>query len=260
MRQMRKVITIDEALCNGCGQCVPACQEGAIQVIDGKARLVADKYCDGLGACLGDCPTGALKVVEREAEAFDEKAVAAHLAAAMTGPAPKAPSAAPGCPSAQLRSFTPSGPERHGACAASAPSALKHWPVQIRLVPPTAPFLAGADLLVAADCVPVAYGGLHQEFLKDKVVMMGCPKFDDLDEYEERFRRVFTANDINSVTVMVMEVPCCQGLPVVVQRAMEQASKNVPLEIVVIGIQGGILARRSGPVSGSSMVSSAANT
>ena len=245
MKQMRKVIEIDEALCNGCGQCVPACEEGAIQVIDGKAKLVADKYCDGLGACLGDCPTGALKVIEREADTFDEEAVAAHLATMKAAPPADAPSAPRGCPSAQLRSLNPANPDAQDA-ADPTPSALKHWPVQIRLVPPTAPFLEGADLLVAADCVPVAYAGFHRDFLRDKVVMVGCPKFDDLEMYEERFRDIFAANDVNSVTAMVMEVPCCQGLPVAVQRAMQKAGKNVPLEIVVVGVQGDILARRPG--------------
>lgn len=240
MKHVRKVIEINEELCDGCGQCVPACEEGAIQIIDGKARLVADKYCDGLGACLGECPTGALTVVEREAELFDEEAVAAHLEEVRPARLPC------GCPSAEVKSFGPAGaPDADPAPSydAPAPSSLSHWPVQIRLIPPTAPFLQGADLVVAADCVPVAYPRFHQDFLKGKVVMVGCPKFDDLQAYEQRFTDVFAANDIKGVTVVVMEVPCCQGLPIVVKKAMQAAGKSFPLEVVVVALQGEIQKR-----------------
>jgi Fe-S-cluster-containing hydrogenase component 2 len=255
MPKTRKIIEIDEKLCNGCGQCVPSCAEGAIQIIDGKARLVAEKYCDGLGACLGDCPTGALTVVEREADEFDEAAVEEHLKA-NAAPVPAAPSGCPsaqmksfsqggapaGCPSAQLKSLSPGTPPA-APCAAPATSALGHWPVQIRLVPPSAPFLQGADLLVAADCVPVACGTFHQDFLQGRVVMVGCPKFDDMALYEQRFTDIFAANDVKSVTIMVMEVPCCQSLPVVVRRAIAIAGKAVPTEIVRVSLQGEILDR-----------------
>jgi len=234
MTATRKIIEIDEELCNGCGECVPSCEEGAIQLVDGKAKLIAERYCDGLGACLGECPTGALRIVEREADEFDEAAVEAHLAE-MKGAAPA------GCPGAQARqlraqqaSATPGAP-----CA----SALTHWPVQIRLVPPTAPYLKGADLLVAADCVPVAYGGFHQELLPGKVVLIGCPKFDDPQQATDKFADIFATAKIKSVTVAVMQVPCCQGLPMFVQQCMRQACKDVPAEIVVVSLEGELLDR-----------------
>jgi len=232
MKVKRKIIEIDEELCNGCGDCVPSCEEGAIQVIDGKARLVAEKYCDGLGACLGDCPTGALEVVEREVDAFDEEAVEAHLAEARAAPS--------GCPGAQLKRLQPSG-----AVPMQGASALTHWPVQIRLVPPEAPFLKGADLLVAADCVPVAYANFHSEFLEGKVVMVGCPKFDDAELYVERFTDIFRTAGVKSVTVVVMQVPCCQGLPMMVEKGMSQAGKDVPMEKVVVSLDGQVLSREA---------------
>lgn len=234
----RKIIEIDEELCNGCGDCVPSCAEGAIQIINGKAKLVADKYCDGLGECLGDCPTGALKVVEREAEDFSEEAVAEHIKAQKSAPAPHAG----GCPSAMMRSFATNN-DAPSTEASQEPtnSELTHWPVQIRLISPMAPFLENADLLVTADCVPIAFRRYHGDFLKGKVVMMGCPKFDDIEMYQERFEQIFAAQPINSVTVLVMEVPCCQGLPIIVQNAMEKAGKNIPLAKVVVSLQGEIL-------------------
>ncbi len=245
MRQLREVIEIDENLCDGCGQCVPACDEGAIEVIDGKARLVADTYCDGLGACLGECPAGALRIVERQAEAFDEEAVAAHLEASQPAESTLLPC---GCPSMAL------SPAPAASCGCDADghgdgpvhSSLTHWPVQIRLVPPTAPFLQGAHLLVAANCVPVAYPRFQQDLLRGKVVLLGCPKFDDVDLYEQRFAEIFAANDIVGVTVAVMEVPCCQGLPLIVQNAMRKANKDIPMDLVTVGLQGEILQEHSG--------------
>ncbi|MGD0275254.1 MAG: 4Fe-4S binding protein [Syntrophales bacterium] len=212
MKIKRKLIRIDEVKCTGCGLCVPSCAEGAIQIVDGKARLVAEKYCDGLGACLGECPEGALSIREEEADEFDPEAVDERCQQANL-PAVQSPSS----------------------------SALSHWPVQIRLVPPTAPFLRGADLLVVADCTPVAYPRFHEDFLFGKVVLVGCPKFDDTQAYVERFTRIFQENDIKSVTVLVMDVPCCQGLPVIVQKGLELSGKNVPLKKVTISRQGIIL-------------------
>jgi len=239
MKINRKIIEIDEELCDGCGQCVPSCAEGALKVINGKARLVSDVYCDGLGACLGECPTGALRVVEREADDFDEEAVEQYLRSATL---------ACGCPSTQIQSFIPS----ESCMDANRPvmqdnsfSALSHWPVQIRLVPHTAPFLKGADLLVAADCTPVAYPNFHRDFLNGKVVMVGCPKFDDVQEYIQKFADIFSTANINSVTVLVMEVPCCQGLPMIVKKGMELAGKKIPVEKIVIGSKGNILSRDS---------------
>jgi len=247
MKHVRKVIEIDEALCNGCGECVPACHEGAIQIVDGKAKLVAETYCDGLGDCLGECPTGALKIVEREADDFDETAVAQHIERLHAAQPPPVPSA---CPGAALRSLgsAPPGAASPATDSAPTPSALSHWPVQIRLVPPTAPFLEGADLLVAADCVPVACPDFHQDFLRGKVVLLGCPKFDDVALYEQRFEDIFRANEVNSVTVVVMQVPCCQGLPILVEKAMARAGRRVPIEIVVVGLEGNVLDRRKNAV------------
>jgi ferredoxin len=246
MKALRKIIEIDEGLCSGCGECVPACAEGAIQIIDGKARLVADRYCDGLGACLGECPTGALKVIEREADTFDEEAAERHVKTKEQKEKAAAPPMACGCPSTQVQCFE-SPPLRHEDnepdTQASAASALSHWPVQIRLVPPTAPFLKGAHLLVAADCTPVAYPRFHRDFLQGKVVMVGCPKFDDAQAYIQRFAAIFKTADIKSVTVVVMEVPCCQGLPVIVKKGMELAGKSIPLEQITISRRGEVLER-----------------
>jgi Fe-S-cluster-containing hydrogenase component 2 len=246
MSVIRKIIEIDEELCNGCGQCVPECAEGAIQVIDGKARLVKDRYCDGLGACLGECPTGALTIVEREADEFDEEAVEEHLGVRMQDAKKAEPTLACGCPSTQVQSFkvTPSHHEDHRPDTHdSFASNLSHWPVQIRLVPPTAPFLKGAHLLVAADCTPVAYPHFHRDFLRGKAVMVGCPKFDNAQEYVQKFADIFKTADIKGITVVVMEVPCCQGLPVIIKKAMELAGKEIPLDQVIISTRGKILER-----------------
>jgi len=245
MKVTRKIIEIDDEHCDGCGQCVPACAEGAIQVIDGKARLVAEKYCDGLGACLGECPTGALSIVEREVEEFDEEAVEEYLSSKGQKESPEEATLPCGCPSAQIQSFAPPAsceeanePVIHQKSPVSARS---HWPVQIRLVPPTAPFLKGADLLVAADCTPVAYPNFHQDFLKGRIVMVGCPKFDDVQAYIQKFAEIFTTAEIKSITVVVIDVPCCEGLPVIVEKAMERASKKIPMEKVVISERGEVL-------------------
>lgn len=241
MKVTRKIIEIDDELCDGCGQCVPACAEGAIQVIDGKARLLKERYCDGLGACLGDCPQGALRVVEREAEEFDEEAVEAHLEGLDSDPRASDIPMACGCPSSQVQAFEPA--VASDARSGPTPSALCQWPVQIQLVPPTAPFLKGADLLVAADCTPFAYADFHRDFVQGKVVLVGCPKFDDVEEYVARFTEIFRSADIRSVTVVVMEVPCCASLPVLLEKAMEKAEKRVPMERVVLSTRGHILKR-----------------
>ncbi len=247
MNTTRKIIRIDEETCDGCGLCVTACAEGAIRIIDGKARLVSDRYCDGLGACLGECPRGALEIVEREAEAFDEHAALEHMnREKAVEPEPLAC----GCPGTHLQTFlrTVSCEEANRPAAAiSASSALGHWPVQIRLVPPTAPFLRGASLLVAADCVPVAYPTFHRDFLDGRVVLIGCPKFDDPGPYVEKFARIFAGNGIRDVTIAVMEVPCCQGLPIIVRKGMEMAGKDVPLKKVVIGTDGTVRGEVSKP-------------
>ena len=243
MKVKRKIIEIDEELCNGCGQCAIACAEGAIKIINGKAKLVSDSFCDGLGACLGECPTDALKILEREAEDFDEKAVEEHLKSEENIPEKTVEKTAFVCPSAQLRSFTAPTPSQETRPSVSFPSALTHWPIQIRLVPPSAPFLRGADLLVTADCTPVAYPNFHNDFLQGKVVMVGCPKFDDAQAYVEKFAEIFKVAGIKSVTVTVMEVPCCQGLPMIVEKGMELSGKKIPLEKVIISARGEVMKR-----------------
>lgn len=244
-KKMRKIIKIDEDLCDGCGLCVPDCAEGSLKIIDGKARLVADKLCDGLGACLGSCPTGALQIIEREADEFDEEAVdeylkneglKSHAAPAKTG----------GCPSAQIhtfaapiQSFAPTT-----ATAAESNSALTHWPVQIRLVPPTAPFLQGADLLIAADCATVAAANFQGDYLKGKKVLMGCPKFDDAELYVGKIAAIITEAHLKSLTILIMEVPCCSAMNVIIDQAVKKSGVQVPVEQITISRQGLELERK----------------
>ncbi|MGD9159301.1 MAG: 4Fe-4S binding protein [Desulfobacteraceae bacterium] len=241
MKINRKIIEIDEELCNGCGQCVPSCAEGALQIIDGKAKLVAEVYCDGLGACLGECPTGALKIVEREAEDFDEKAVEGRLRELEKEDSGTnkvlCPSGTPQILSPGINCKNANEPVNQKTAA----SALSHWPVQIRLVPPNAPFLKGADLLVVADCAALSYAGMHKDFIAGKAVMMGCPKFDNAPEYIQKFTDIFNTADIKSITVPIMDVPCCQGLPVIIQKALERSGKQIPLKKVVISRQGEVI-------------------
>lgn len=253
MKVIRKIIQIDEELCNGCGNCVPSCAEGALEIVDGKARVIADFYCDGLGACLGECPTGALTITERTADEFDEHAVEKLLTEKKKEPEPSKrtvlPMASGGCPSSRMmQSFGPTaagaGSGVPAATGAPAESALNHWPVQIMLVPPTAPFLKGADLLVLADCVPVAFPTLHRDFLKGKVVMLGCPKFDNTEAYIEKFAQIARHSGIRSITAVVMEVPCCAALPVIVKKGLKLAGATIPMEEVVISVRGKILKRR----------------
>jgi NAD-dependent dihydropyrimidine dehydrogenase PreA subunit len=243
MKTIRKIIEIDENLCNGCGECVPNCAEGALQIIDGKARVIAEIYCDGLGACLGHCPQGALNVVEREAEDFDEHAVE-ELLKRHSRKEVQAPPIHAGCPGSRLHTFASpcqesNKPDSHGKAA----SALTHWPVQIRLVPPSAPFLKCAHLLVAADCTAYSYAGFHSDLLVGKALMIGCPKFDDADDYVLKFAEIFKNADIKKVTVAEMEVPCCSKLPIIVRKAMEISGRNIPMEEVIIGIRGEVLKR-----------------
>lgn len=247
MKIMRKIIEIDEERCNGCGNCVTACAEGAIEIIDGVAKVIADKYCDGLGACIGDCPEDALKIIEREADDFDEAAVEELLKQKDTQKK-EGETIARGCPSTAMKTFPMAGGSEPCNCAENAsaqpsggPSALGHWPVQIKLVPAGAPFLKGADLLIAADCVPVAYPSFHADFLKGKAVMIGCPKFDDADAYVEKLAQVFAVSGIKSITSVIMEVPCCSALPMIVKKALEKSGAQIPFEEVVVSARGEIL-------------------
>lgn len=246
MKVKRKIVEINEELCDGCGQCVPSCAEGAIEVVDGKAKLTAEKYCDGLGACLGECPKGALCVVERESDEFDEEAVERHLQSRESKWEPEEAVSYSMCPGARIQSFIPDSraqEAKEASVPTSAGSCLSHWPVQIRLVPSTAPFLKDADLLVVADCVPVAYPDFHEDFMKGKAVMVGCPKFDDVEGYVEKFKEIFKKASIKSVTVLDMEVPCCSALPVIVKKGMDGAGKQISFERIVISTRGEILRR-----------------
>jgi len=249
MKRLRKIIRIDEEKCDGCGRCADACAEGAIRIIGGKARLVSETYCDGLGACLGDCPQGAITIEEREAEEFDAKTVEGHVAAqkpAQPREKPRPPAAAThaqghACPGtlAQMlhpRSATPPGA---GDAAGDGPEPQLHnWPVQIRLVPVQAPYFQGAHLLIAADCVPFAFADFHRRLLSGKVVLIGCPKLDDVEFYREKLAEIFRQNDIRSVEVAHMEVPCCFGLVQLVRFALADAGKEIPLLLTKIGIRG----------------------
>jgi len=242
----RKVVRIDEAKCDGCGECVTSCAEGAIAVIDGKARLVSDIYCDGLGACLGHCPQGAITIEEREAVAFDENETQEHLARlkeAHRAPVPIPMMDTPHqCPGSAMRSF---GRPAAGAVAPTAAGAvaseLNNWPIQLTLVPPAAPYLHGADILLVADCVPFAYPEFHQRFLRNKPVLIGCPKLDQMDAYAKKLTEILRVARPKSLTVVHMEVPCCSGFTRLAQYALHAAESTVPLTDVTIGIRGDVL-------------------
>jgi len=243
MKTMRKIIEINEELCDGCGNCVTSCAEGALRIINGKAKVISEVFCDGLGACLGECPQDALKIIEREAEAFDEKAVEEHMKKEATS-IMQAPSHG-GCPGSRMQMFnTSSCDSMKPATGAAGPSALRHWPVQITLVSPTAPFLKEAHLLVAADCTAFAYPDFHAGLLKGKVLMVGCPKLDDTQAYQNKFVEIFKNAGVKQVTVAEMEVPCCSKLPMIVKKAIEITGANIPMEEVVIGIHGDIKKRK----------------
>jgi len=256
MKALRKIIKIDEELCDGCGECVPDCAEGSLKIIDGKAKLVADKLCDGLGACLGSCPTGALTIIERSADEFDEEAVEEFLAEEKKkAEAPKTMDC--GCASTHIQSFKPmAAASQASPCQAAnipvniggqdtADSALTHWPVQIRLIPPHAPFLQNSDLLVAADCTAVTVRNFQEKYLEGKTVMMGCPKFDDAESYVQRFTEIIETCNLKSLTVLIMEVPCCSAMNVIIKKALEKTEKTVPVEQITISTRGKELERKS---------------
>ena len=247
MKETRKIIRIDEELCDGCGLCVPSCAEGAIQIVDGKAKLVSEVYCDGLGACLGDCPNDALTIEERKAEAFDEEAVEKFLAGQKKSEPEPAPAQKPhgfsGCPGSALRSFAPrpsNSPEPEAQAGSLLPSQLSHWPVQLKLVGPNAPFLKNADLLICADCVPFTVPDFHSRYLQGKTVLVGCPKLDDLEYYRDKLKAIFSEARPASVTVLRMEVPCCGGIVHASLDARDTALPELPVEVHTIGIRGSI--------------------
>lgn len=227
----RRIVRIDREKCNGCGQCVSACHEGAIRLVDGKAELVSDSYCDGLGACLGECPTGAITIEEREAAAFDEAAVARRLQARKRE---AAAACGGGCPGARALQFggRPSSPAAPAGAAAPAASELTQWPVQLRLVPVNAPWWAGADVLLAADCVAVAVPDFHARLLRGRTVALMCPKLDDLSGYVEKLAAILAGNDVRRLTVARMHVPCCGGVVRIAQEAVRQSGKAIPIEVL----------------------------
>jgi NAD-dependent dihydropyrimidine dehydrogenase PreA subunit len=265
----REIVEIDEEKCTGCGECVPACAEGAIQIIHGKARLMADNLCDGLGACLGDCPENAISIVEREADAFDEEAVETHMSALETGtdhhpvtvtavassgggssdysfPSGHSPHGhGGGCPGARVIQLDRPAGSRHDAPEASTgpqPSALRQWPVQLHLVPPTAPYFKKADVLLAADCVAFAVGDFHRTHLKGRSLAIACPKLDQGQEiYLQKLQAMIDEAEINTLTVMIMEVPCCGGLLHLAKEAARIARRKVPVKQMVVGLTGEIL-------------------
>jgi len=275
----REIIKIDEAKCTGCGDCIPNCPEGALQIIDGKARLISDLFCDGLGACIGHCPEGAITVEEREAAPYSERAamenivghgkntIAAHLKhledhgacdyhkeaiaflmergidIPVDEPAPAADKLPCGCAGSAVKDFSEDVvcADDEPAPVASRTSRLGHWPVQINLVPVNAPYLNGADVLIAADCVPFAYPGFHEDFLSGKVLLVGCPKLDDAEFYCDKLAEIFSVNSIHSITCVHMEVPCCFGFKRIIDTALERAGKALPIRDVTIGVRGELL-------------------
>lgn len=225
---IRKIIHIDQEKCNGCGACANACHEGAIGMVNGKAQLLREDYCDGLGDCLPACPVDAIHFVEREAKAYDEAAVLASK---------KQFAAAPGCPGQRMRQLNITPPSPKGP---ASPSQLRQWPCQIRLVPVTAPFFAGADLLLAADCSAYAYGSMHQDFMAGRVTLIGCPKLDPVD-YSEKLGEILRRNEIRSLLLVRMEVPCCGGLELAAKRALQNSGKNIPFQVTILSLDGKIL-------------------
>jgi NAD-dependent dihydropyrimidine dehydrogenase PreA subunit len=232
---LRNIVKIDEEKCDACGQCVDACAEGSIKIVDGKAKLVSEIYCDGLGACIGHCPQDAITIEQREAEEFDEEATKAHLAKEQKAQE-KTDFVCPGTMAKQLKEKGKSDDKN----TAAIPSQLTHWPVQLKLVPPNAPYFADADLLLVADCVPFAMGDFHNKFLKEHSVVVGCPKLDNTDFYIEKLATILKSNRLNSLTVLHMEVPCCFGLTHIARQAIAHSGKNMAFEDVTIDLNGNV--------------------
>jgi Pyruvate/2-oxoacid:ferredoxin oxidoreductase delta subunit len=246
MAVTRKIVHIDEDKCDGCGQCVPSCAEGAIRILDGKARLVSDKYCDGLGACLGHCPRDAISIIEREAPLFDEHATHSHLAALRECEATR--NGTGGCPGAAVKDLRlnvlsngPPMPAASGGAPATAnnvPSRLGNWPLQLPLVPPNAPFLREADLLLVADCVPAAHPDFHRRFLNGRPMVMACPKLDNAAAHIQKLAQIIRVSGLRSITVLHMQVPCCTGLLRIAEAAVGMAGTHVPIHDTTIALDG----------------------
>ena len=239
MKQLRKIIEINEELCDGCGQCIPNCAEGSLAIVDGKVKLVAENLCDGLGACLGVCPTGALRIVERQADAFDEDAVEDYLHN-------RRERERTACEAANAPTLLQAGAAIKPIGQNLGPNSWTNWPVQLRLIPPTAPFLKGADLLIIADCCPVVCRDFHGKYLDGRVVLMGCPKFDDKEAHRERLAEIFRANNPKSITLLIMDVPCCSAFVGIVRQASQAAGCSIPIKTVTISRQGEELAEAGG--------------
>ena len=237
---IRKIIRIDKEKCNGCGACADACHEGAIDIIDGKAELVREHFCDGLGDCLPECPTGAISFEEREAPEYDEEAV--KEAQEKTFAKNQAMSAYSGCPGTKIMQIqrTETSEPVEPSLTADSMSKLQNWPVQIKLAPVHAPYFNGAKLLIAADCTAYAYASFHQDFIRNKVTLIGCPKLDQVD-YSEKLTEIIQNNNIQSVTIVRMEVPCCGGLEMAAKKALQSSGKFIPWQVVTISIDGKIL-------------------
>ncbi len=232
----RRIIEIDQNKCNGCGACAAACHEGAIAMVDGRAQLMRDDYCDGLGDCLPACPTGAISFVEREAAAYDEKAVFANKQKKMQ----QGMNLSGGCPGMRMKTIRHEEPSAAESAPAAAQSRLSQWPVQIKLIPVNAPFFSGAKLLIAADCTAYAYAAFHERFIRGHITLVGCPKLDSVD-YSEKLTEIIRNNDIRSVAVVRMEVPCCGGLEHAAKTALQQSGKFIPWQVVTISTDGRIL-------------------
>ena len=245
----RKIVHIDQDECDGCGQCIPSCEEGAIRIVEGKARIASDAYCDGLGACLGHCPRDAITIVEREAVPFDEEAVAHHLARTRNS-SPAAASGRSGCPGAAPMQLPVLAAQPSSPCTASSPttamgpgaepSGLANWPIQLHLVAPQAPFLQSADILLVADCVPFACADFHRRFMNSRPVIIGCPKLDDGQAYVHKLAQIITISGVQSITVVHMEVPCCTGLLRIAEAAIQMAEASVPLQNLTVSTRGEI--------------------
>jgi Pyruvate/2-oxoacid:ferredoxin oxidoreductase delta subunit len=233
---VRNIVEIDEAKCDGCGLCVISCAEGALEIRDGKAKIIKEIFCDGLGACIGECPQGALEIVVKESEPFDEKATVDHVKSLRGKQPPKELEV--GCPGSKPIHFQSQAPATAVPEVGGQTSALRNWPVQIHLLPVNAPFFNGARLLIAADCLPFAMGAFHQRLLSGKILAIGCPKLDDSKFYVEKLGQIFANNDIKSITIGYMEVPCCAGLLHVVNKAIEASGKQIPVDTVKVSIRG----------------------
>ncbi len=233
---IRNIVKIDEDKCNGCGDCVPSCAEGAIEVIDGKAKLIKEIYCDGLGACLGHCPQDAITIEQRDADEFDEKATEEHLAKS----APKEPEPACSCPGSMSRTLSPK-PDAAAGTSQSATSQLAQWPVQLTLVSPQAPYFKNADVLLVADCVPFAMADFHSKLLAGSSIAIACPKLDNVDPYIEKLAQLIKSNDLKSFTVVHMQVPCCSGLTYIAQQSIKNSGLKIPFTDITISLEGQVL-------------------